>query len=53
MWIEAPTDGFDIESRPLGLYVAAMVAAVGTLLLLPAFGPVVETAQSAATALFA
>jgi NADH-quinone oxidoreductase subunit N len=30
-----------------------LVAAVGTLVLLPAFGPVVETAQSAATALFA
>jgi hypothetical protein len=29
-----------------------MVAAVGTLLLLPVFGPVVETAQASAAALF-
>jgi NADH-quinone oxidoreductase subunit N len=44
MWIEEPTGGFDLGSTPLGLYVAVMVAA---------FGPVVETAQNAATALFA
>jgi NADH-quinone oxidoreductase subunit N len=55
MWIEDPVDGdgFDLGATPLGLYVAVLVAAVGTLALLPAFGPVVETAQSAATALFA
>ena len=53
MWIEDPTGEFDLGATPVGLYAAVMVAAVGTLLLLPAFGPVVETAQSAATALFA
>ena len=53
MWIEDPGEGFDLGATPLGIYVAVLVAAVGTLVLLPAFGPVVETAQSAATALFA
>ncbi|WP_414652089.1 NADH-quinone oxidoreductase subunit N [Haloplanus sp.] len=55
MWIEDPVDGdgVDLGATPLGLYVAVLIAAVGTLALLPAFGPVVETAQSAATALFA
>ena len=53
MWIEDPSGTFDLGATPLGIYVAVLVAAVGTLVLLPAFGPVVETAQSAATALFA
>ncbi|MFC6988314.1 NADH-quinone oxidoreductase subunit N [Haloplanus sp. GCM10025708] len=53
MWIEEPSTPFELESKPVGLYVAVMFAAVGTLLLLPGFGPVVETAQTAATALFA
>ncbi|MFB6124058.1 MAG: NADH-quinone oxidoreductase subunit N, partial [Haloferacaceae archaeon] len=53
MWIEEPDGGFELGSKPVGLYVAVMFAAVGTLLLLPGFGPVVETAQTAATALFA
>jgi NADH-quinone oxidoreductase subunit N len=52
MWIEDPVGEFELGSRPLGLYVAVMAAAVGTLLLLPAFGPVVETAQASAAALF-
>jgi NADH-quinone oxidoreductase subunit N len=52
MWIEDPVGEFDLGRTPTGLYVAVMVAAVGTLVLLPAFGPVVETAQAAATALF-
>jgi NADH-quinone oxidoreductase subunit N len=53
MWIEDPTGGFDFEAKPSGIYVAVIFAAVGTLVLLPAFGPVIETAQTAATALFA
>jgi NADH-quinone oxidoreductase subunit N len=36
----------------VGLYVAVMAAALGTVLLLPAFAPVVETAQASAAALF-
>jgi NADH-quinone oxidoreductase subunit N len=52
MWIEDPVGDLELGSRPLGLYVAVMAAAVGTLLLLPAFGPVVETAQASAAALF-
>jgi NADH-quinone oxidoreductase subunit N len=53
MWIEDPVDGLEIDSRPVGLYVAVMLAAVGTVLLLPMFSPVVETAQTVAAALFA
>ncbi|WP_435067142.1 NADH-quinone oxidoreductase subunit N [Haloplanus sp. C73] len=53
MWIEEPSASLDLGSTPLSIYAAVLVAAVGTLLLLPAFGPVIETAQSAATALFA
>ncbi|AUV81319.1 oxidoreductase [Salinigranum rubrum] len=52
MWIEDPVSEFEIESRPMGLYVAIMAAALGTVLLLPAFAPVVETAQASAAALF-
>jgi NADH-quinone oxidoreductase subunit N len=53
MWLEDPSTPFEFERKPVGLYAAVVLAAVGTLLLLPAFGPVVETAQSAAAALFA
>ncbi|SEO97138.1 NADH-quinone oxidoreductase subunit N [Halogranum amylolyticum] len=53
MWIEDATREFEIASKPLGLYAAVMIAALGTLLLLPGFGPVIEVAQSVATALFA
>jgi NADH-quinone oxidoreductase subunit N len=51
MWIEDPGPTSEALSRPVGLYTAVMIAALGTLLLLPAFGPVVETAQSVAVAL--
>ncbi len=53
MWIEDPVGDLEIESRPVGLYVALLVAALATVLLLPGFGPVVESAQTAAGALFA
>ena len=52
LWIEDPADEFAFEDRPVGLYVAVLAAALGTLLLLPGFGPVVETAQAVAVALF-
>ncbi|WP_129115232.1 NADH-quinone oxidoreductase subunit N [Halegenticoccus tardaugens] len=52
MWIEEPTGSFELTSRPIGLYTGIMVAAIGTLVLLPGFGPVIETAQTVATALF-
>jgi len=53
IWIEEPNGNLGaVDSRPTGIYAAVMVAAVGTVLLLPAFGPVLETAQTAATALF-
>jgi len=52
MWIEDPGASLDIRSKPVGLYAAVIFAAVATLLLLPAFGPVVETAQTVAAALF-
>ena len=51
LWIETPDTPFELNSTPTGLYVAVVVAAVGTLLLLPGFGPVVETAQNAASAM--
>jgi hypothetical protein len=38
--------------RPTALYAAVVFAAVATVLLLPGFGPVIETAEAAASALF-
>jgi NADH-quinone oxidoreductase subunit N len=52
MWIETPVADFEIRSRPAGLYTAVLFAGVGTLLLLPGFGPVIETAQTVAATLF-
>ncbi|MFD1599791.1 NADH-quinone oxidoreductase subunit N [Halobellus rarus] len=52
MWIESPAEDFEITSRPVGLYAAVLFAGLATLLLLPAFGPVIETAQAVAAALF-
>ncbi|MFW5956397.1 MAG: NADH-quinone oxidoreductase subunit N [Halorhabdus sp.] len=51
LWIEEPTQEFEIDSYPLGLYSAIIVAAVVTVLLLPAFGIVTEEAIAAAGAL--
>jgi NADH-quinone oxidoreductase subunit N len=53
MWIEDPVGDFGIDSKPVGLYAALLVAALGTLALLPGFGPVVESAQAVAAAMFA
>ncbi len=41
-----------VNSRPTALYAAVVFAAVVTVLLLPGFGPVIETAEAAASALF-
>jgi NADH-quinone oxidoreductase subunit N len=62
MWIEEPTGessgagvaadgGAAALDRPVGLYVGILVAALGTVLLLAAFDPVVQTAIDAAGAL--
>jgi NADH-quinone oxidoreductase subunit N len=53
MWFEDPSGSYELGSQPVGLYAAVMIAAVGTLLLLPGFAPVIETAQAAASTLFA
>jgi NADH-quinone oxidoreductase subunit N len=52
LWIEDPIGEIETGRRPVGLYVAVVAAALGTLVLLPAFGPVVETAQTVAATLF-
>ena len=53
MWLDEPNGNLDvIESRPTGLYTAVIVAGVATLLLLPAFGPVIETAEAVAASMF-
>ena len=48
LWIDTAEASFEIETTPTALYAAVVIAAVATLLLLPGFGPVVETAQQAA-----
>jgi NADH-quinone oxidoreductase subunit N len=53
LWFEEPNGNLDaLDSKPTGLYGAVIVAGVITVLLLPGFGPVIETAEAAATALF-
>jgi NADH-quinone oxidoreductase subunit N len=51
LWIEEPESEFELGGTPTALYAAVIVAAVATLLLLPGFGPVIETAQSTAAGL--
>jgi NADH-quinone oxidoreductase subunit N len=53
LWIEDPAEGLELEGTPTGIYAAVLFAGVITLVLLPGFGPVIETAQTVATALFA
>jgi len=55
LWLDDPAspsalDAIDV--RPTALYAAVVFAAVATVLLLPGFGPVIETAEAAASALF-
>ena len=55
LFIDDPesSDSLDaIDVRPTALYAAVIFAAVATVLLLPGFGPVIETAEAAASALF-
>jgi NADH-quinone oxidoreductase subunit N len=55
MFLDDPTtpSALDaIDARPTALYAAVVFAAVATVLLLPGFGPVIETAEAAASALF-
>ncbi len=51
MWIEEPNGDLEVEGYPTGLYAAITLAAVMTVLLLPAFGPVAEIANTAASAI--
>ena len=54
LWIDDPVgDPVELTGRPTGLYAALLAAAVVTVLLLPLFQPVAETAVQAATVLFA
>jgi NADH-quinone oxidoreductase subunit N len=54
LWIEEPAeDQVTVADTPTALYAALLVAAVVTVLLLPAFQPVAETAVDAAAVLFA
>jgi NADH-quinone oxidoreductase subunit N len=48
MWIEEPAAELEVESYPTGLYLSLALAVLATVLLLPAFGPLVELAQIAA-----
>ena len=51
LWIEdAPTDR-TLGPRPVGIYVALIIAGIITITLIPAFFPIAEAAQSAAGAL--
>ncbi|MGM0604224.1 MAG: NADH-quinone oxidoreductase subunit N [Halobacteriota archaeon] len=54
IWIEEPNGNLDVvDSTPTGLYAAIVFAAIATVLLLPGFPLVIETAEAAASALFA
>ncbi|UIO99323.1 NADH-quinone oxidoreductase subunit N [Halobaculum sp. CBA1158] len=51
LWLDDATTEFELGSTPTALYAAVVFAGVATVLLLPGFAPVIETAQSAAVAL--
>ena len=52
MWVEEPEENAPtLEGRPVGIYAAILVAAVGTLALLFVFEPVLSTAEAAAASL--
>lgn len=53
IWFEDPDDEFTIRSRPTGLYVAILAAAVVTVVLFFAFGPLSHVAHNAAATLLA
>ncbi len=50
LWIEEPVVERDSLTQPTGLYVAIIFAAVMTVVILPGFGPVADTAIEAAAA---
>jgi NADH-quinone oxidoreductase subunit N len=55
LWLDDPESSSALDAidvRPTALYAAVVFAAVATVLLLPGFGPVIETAEAAASALF-
>jgi NADH-quinone oxidoreductase subunit N len=52
MWIEDPVEGVRVTGYPSGLYAAVLVAAVATVVLLPALGVFADTAFEAAGAMF-
>lgn len=52
MWVEEPEGATpELEGKPVGIYAAILVAAVGTVVLLFAFDPVLSTATEAAESL--
>lgn len=53
LWIDEPTQEFRFDDVPMGLYAAIVVSAVVTILLLPLFSPIAESAVQAASLLFA
>jgi NADH-quinone oxidoreductase subunit N len=52
MWFEEADGTVEVESYPTSLYAAVVIAAVATVLLLPAFGLLSPSAFDAATVLF-
>jgi NADH-quinone oxidoreductase subunit N len=48
LWVEQPGDDLELADYPTGLYAAIALAALGTILLIPAFGVVIEYAEIAA-----
>ncbi len=48
LWIEDADDDLEIEGYPVALYGMILLAAVLTVVALPAFGPLAETAMAAA-----
>ncbi|QLG50732.1 NADH-quinone oxidoreductase subunit N [Natrinema halophilum] len=53
LWIEDPVIDRDRLAQPTGLYAAVIVAAVMTVLILPAFDPIANAALEAAAAVIA
>ncbi|WP_246999739.1 NADH-quinone oxidoreductase subunit N [Halosolutus gelatinilyticus] len=53
LWIEEPVVPRDALAQPIGLYAAIVFAAVMTVVILPGFGPIVDAAFDAASAVLA
>ncbi|WP_435062719.1 NADH-quinone oxidoreductase subunit N [Halobaculum sp. EA56] len=51
LWLDDAATEFELGSTPTALYAAVVFAAVATVLLLPGFAPVIETAQTVAAAI--